>query len=41
MRTQVNPFVNFQKSVAPVAVTLRIHNYEQVPIVMRKVTADR
>ena len=31
----------FQKSVAPVAVTLRIHNYEQVLIVMRKATADR
>ena len=31
----------FAKSVTPFALSFRSHNYEQVPIVQRKATADR
>ena len=31
----------FAKSVTPFALSFRLHNYEQVPIVQSKATADR
>ena len=31
----------FAKLVTPFALSFRLHNYEQVPIVQRKATADR